>query len=127
MKQLTILGRILFGLPFGILGLNHFFMKDFYLGMLTSFIPGMGFTVMLVGLALIVASVCIIFNKFVRIACFLLAFLLALFILTIHIPNIFVEKNSTIAMIELMKDTSLMGGALLIAGIFDQKKEDGKS
>jgi uncharacterized membrane protein len=117
MKNISAVGRVLFGLPFGILGLNHFFMKDFYLGLLTSFIPGMGFTILLVGFALIVASVCIIMNKYIRVACFSLALLLVLFIVTIHIPNIFIKANSTIAMIELMKDTALLGGSLMIAGM----------
>ena len=117
MKNISTAGRVLFGIPFGILGLNHFFMKDFYLMSVTSIIPGMGFSILLVGLALIVASVFIIMNKYVRVACFSLALLLLLFIITIHIPNIFVKANSTFAMIELMKDTALMGGALMIAGL----------
>jgi uncharacterized membrane protein YphA (DoxX/SURF4 family) len=116
MKNISIIGRILFGLPFGILGLNHFFMKDFYLGQMTSFIPGGGYTILLVGFALMVASLSIILNKYIKIACYSLAFLLLLFILTIHIPNIMTEMNSTLGMIELMKDISLMGGALMIAG-----------
>jgi putative oxidoreductase len=115
MKNISIIGRILFGLPFGILGLNHFFMKDFYLGQLTSFIPGGGYTILLVGFALIVASVSIMWNKYIKIACYCLAFLLLVFILTIHIPNIFLTSTSTVGMIELMKDLSLMGGALMIA------------
>ena len=121
MKNLTNIGRILFALPFGILGLNHFFMKDYYLMQVTSLIPGMGFTILLVGMALIAVSICIISNKFVQIACIVLASLLAVFIITIHIPNIFVKANSTIAMIELMKDTALMGGALMIAGMKGNK------
>jgi putative oxidoreductase len=116
MKKISVIGRILFGLPFGILGLNHFFMKDFYLGQLTSFIPGGGYTILLVGFALIVASISIILDKYIKIACYSLAFLLLLFVLTIHIPNIFIAANSTVGMIELMKDLSLMGGALMIAG-----------
>jgi hypothetical protein len=99
------------------LGINHFVMSDFYLIQFTSLIPGMGFTIFLVGLALIAASVSIIMNKFVKISCILLAFLLALFIITIHIPNLFDPTKTIIAMIELFKDTALMGGALMIAGM----------
>jgi putative oxidoreductase len=124
MKKLTSIGRILFAVPFGILGLNHFFMTDFYLGMLTSFIPGMGFSIFIVGLVLIAASVCIIINKYVVLACLSLAALLFLFILTIHIPNLFIPEKTTIAMIELMKDTALLGGALLLAGL--NKPEEAK-
>jgi uncharacterized membrane protein YphA (DoxX/SURF4 family) len=122
MKKLITIGRILFAVPFGILGINHFIMRDYYLGMLTSFVPGMGFTLLLVGLALIAVCVCLLINRFVKIACILLAFLLGLFIITIHIPNLFDPAKATVALIELMKDTALMGGALIIAGIYDLEK-----
>ena len=122
MKKLSTLGRILFALPFGILGLNHFIMRDFYMGQVTTFIPGLGFSIFLIGLALITASVAIITNKFVQVACLSLAVLLLLFIATIHIPGLFDadKAKSTMALIELMKDTGLMGGALLIAGLKSQ-------
>lgn len=124
MKKLTTIGRILFALPFGILGINHFVMKDFYLGLLTSFIPGMGFTIFLVGLALIGTSISIIANKYIKVSCIILAGLLALFILTIHIPNLAVPDKSTIALIDLFKDTALLGGALMIAGMDAAYKKD---
>ncbi len=37
-------------------GLNHFIMVDFFTGMLTSFIPGTSFTIILTGIALIAAG-----------------------------------------------------------------------
>jgi putative oxidoreductase len=120
--NLTTIGRILFALPFGVLGISHFFMIDFYLGMINSFIPGMGFSIFLVGGFLIAASISIILNKMVKLSCWVLAFLLFLFIVTIHIPNLFNSDphKSTIAIIELMKDTGLLGGALMIAGLKEE-------
>jgi len=127
MKNLSILGRILFALPFGIFGLNHFLMVDFFTGMLTSFIPGTGFTVLLTGILLIAASLSIIFRKFVRIACLLLAALLLIFILTIHVPGL-VEQGETaqMAMMQLLKDTALMGGALIIASLYEPEYNKNK-
>jgi len=121
MKNLSFIGRILFALPFGIFGLNHFLMKDVFTGMLTSFIPGAGFTVILTGVALIAACVSIILKKMIRLSCLLLAFLLLLFIATIHIPNLISDNNATFALVNLLKDTSLMGGAMLIAGAYSDK------
>lgn len=63
MKNLTTIGRILFALPFGIFGLNHFIMADFYTGMLSTFIPGSSFTILLTGMALIAASISIIIKN----------------------------------------------------------------
>jgi len=124
MKNLTTIGRILFALPFGLLGLNHFMMYNFYAGIVSSFIPGGGFTVIITGLALIAASISIIAKKFIKISCLLLALLLFIFICTIHIPGLFDLKPErvTVALIELMKDSALMGGALMIAGIYQEQE-----
>ncbi|MBI9054150.1 MAG: DoxX family membrane protein [Bacteroidales bacterium] len=123
MKYLTTIGRILFALPFAVFGLNHFFMVDFYTGMLTSFIPGSSFTILLTGLALIAASISIIIKRYIKLSCILLAIMLLLFILTIHIPQLFDASTKMFAMVELLKDLALMGGALMIAGIY-QKGEN---
>ena len=126
MKNLSVAGRILYALPFTILGINHFLMYDFYIGMLTSFIPGAGFTIILVGALMIIASLCIMFKKFLPFACWTLAGLLLLFIATIHIPHIFSETDvykSKDALIELFKDTALMGGSILIAAFYREEKK----
>jgi len=122
-KNLSNIGRILFALPFGILGLNHFFMYSYYVGIVNSFIPGGGFTVIITGLALISACISIILKKFVRLSCLLLALLLFIFIVSIHIPMLFDKAMAVTALIELFKDTSLLGGTLMIAGIYGEKKD----
>ncbi len=114
MKKLAVLGRILFALPFGIMGLNHFLMTNVFIGMMSSFIPGGAFTVLLTGALLIVGCISIILNKNMKIACFGLAALLCIFIITIHIPGL-CTPNWQIALVELLKDTGLMGGAIMIA------------
>ena len=123
MKHLTTFGRILFAIPFGLLGLNHFLMYNYYLGMASSFIPGGGYSVIIVGIALIAASISIIAKKFIRISCLLLALLLLIFILTIHVPGLFDKANFSIALIELLKDSALLGGCLFIAGIYSVNSE----
>ncbi len=117
-NKLSTFGRILFALPFGIFGLNHFIMKDVFTGMLTSFIPGGGYTIILTGMLLIAVCISIIIKKYIKLSCLVLAGLLFLFIITIHIPNLIHHHEDIIAMINLLKDTSLMGGALMIAGIY---------
>ena len=122
MKNLSLIGRILFALPFGIFGLNHFLMVDFFTGMLTSFIPGTGFTVLLTGVFLILVSISIIIRKYTRLACFLLSALLLIFILTIHVPSIFEGgEGAKMALMQLLKDTSLMGGSLLLATFYENE------
>jgi putative oxidoreductase len=123
MKNIATIGRIIFALPFAILGLNHFFMVDYYTGLLTSFTPGGGFTILFVGAVMIAASIAIMLKKFVQLACYILAILLLAFILTIHVPNLFDPDHtkSVLGMIELLKDSALMGGALVIGSMFKEK------
>jgi len=122
MKNLAIIGRILFALPFGVMGLNHFIMKDYFLGVMSSFIPGGAYTILLTGFLLILASILIMLNQFLKTVCFGLAGLLFIFIITIHIPGLS-TADWHIAFIELLKDTGLMGGAIMIALYSDSLKE----
>jgi putative oxidoreductase len=124
MKRITTIGRILFAFPFAIFGINHFIMMDYYIGMLTSFIPLGAYTIILTGIMLIVASISIILKKFVRFSTIMLAILLLMFILTIHIPHLFIEADRTVTLIALLKDISLMGGSLMIAGIYSEAEEE---
>jgi len=126
MNRLNSFGRVIFALPFAIFGLNHFIMYDFYLGMVTSFIPLGGYLVILTGILLIGCSIAIITRKFIQIATISLAILLFLFIISIHIPNLVNGSNSVIAMISLLKDTSLMGGSLFMAGILNKENSNYK-
>lgn len=127
MKKITTLGRILFAVPFAIFGINHFLMTDYYLGMLTSFIPMGAYTIILTGIMLIAASISIITKKFIKQATLLLAFLLLIFILTIHIPHLFNGSDKTATLIALFKDISLMGGSMMIAGIYSEQDESEKN
>jgi putative oxidoreductase len=122
-SYITTTGRVLFALPFGIIGINHFIVSDFFNGMLTSFIPGGGFMILFTGACLIAASISIILKKYIKLSCLLLALLLLIFILTIHIPQLFEPNNAQVAFMHLLKDTALMGGALIIAGIYKEEKD----
>jgi len=115
-------GRFLFAIPFAVFGINHFLMLDYYMGMLTSFIMPLGvYTIFLTGLLMIGVSISIMTRWYVRQAAYVLAGLLFLFIVTIHIPHLLIEEEKTIYLITLLKDISLMGGSLMIAGVCGEK------
>jgi putative oxidoreductase len=122
MKKLTAVGRVLFALPFLVFGINHFLMMDYYVGMLTSFIPLGAYTIIITGILLIVTGISIITKKFIVQSTIILAFLLFLFIVTIHIPHLFAGTDRTVTLIALLKDISLMGGSLMIAGMSIENK-----
>ncbi len=125
MKKITTIGRILFAIPFALFGINHFLMTDYYIGMLTSFIPLGAYTIILTGIMLIAASISIIFKMYIKLTTLMLAGLLFFFIITIHIPHLISGSDNAITLIALLKDISLMGGSLMIAGIYSEEK-DGK-
>jgi hypothetical protein len=60
-------------------------------------------------------------KKYIRISTLTLAALLLLFIATIHIPQLFDADKHLVAMISLLKDVSLLGGSLMIAGMTKEK------
>jgi uncharacterized membrane protein len=122
MKNITTIGRILFALPFAVFGINHFIMKDYYLGIITSFIPLGAYTILLTGIMLIAVSISIMIKKYIKISTIILAILLFLFIATIHIPNMINGNDQTVTLIALLKDISLMGGSLMIAGIYSEEE-----
>lgn len=122
MKNMTTVGRILYALPFAIFGINHFLMMDYYMGLLTSFIPKTAFIMILTGIVLIAASISIITKKLVKLSTTLLAILLFIFIITIHIPHLIKGIDTTASLISLLKDISLMGGSLMIAGIYSENE-----
>lgn len=124
MKQLTTAGRLLFAIPFAIFGINHFLMLDYYMGMLTSFIPLGAYTIILTGILMIAASLSIVFKLYVKVFTGLLALLLLLFIITIHIPHLIEGTDKTVHLLALLKDISLMGGSLMIAGIYSEKDKN---
>jgi putative oxidoreductase len=126
MKNLTTIGRILFALPFAIFGVNHFLMMDYYMGMLTSFIPKTAYVMILTGIMLILASISIMTKKYVKLSTLMLASLLFIFIVTIHIPHLIAGIDKTVVMITLLKDISLMGGSLMIAGIYSENESKAK-
>ena len=126
MKKLTTIGRILFAIPFALFGINHFLMLDYYLGMLTSFVPLGAYTIILTGIMLIAASISIITKILVKFSTLLLAGLLFIFIITIHIPHMFTDADKTITIIGLLKDISLLGGSLMIAGIYSEEENQQK-
>lgn len=99
-------------------------MIDYYVGMLTSFIPLGAYTIIITGILMIIAGISIITRKFVRQSTIMLAALLLIFIVTIHIPQLLNSDgiDRTATLIAFLKDISLLGGSLMIAGMPDAGK-----
>ena len=105
-----------------IFGIYHFQQPRSLLVFVPTNIPGGITWVYIVGVAFILAALAFITNKFVKLAAYLLALLLFIFVLTIHLPNYnhagdFEMRQN--ALINLLKDTALAAFALHIAGSAD--------
>ncbi len=111
----TTVARVLFALPFGIFGFFHFANGSAMAGYVPSFIPGGVLWVYLTGLALVLACISIIIQKYMKWSCMMLAVMLALFILLIHLPGAMAGNEASVP--AFLKDLGLTGGALTYAGL----------
>src|SRR5687768_4612349 len=105
-----------------IFGIYHFREPRSLLVFVPDNIPGGLTWVYIVGAAFILAAIAFITNKFVKLAGYLLALLLIVFVLTIHLPNYNQSGDPEMrqnALINLLKDIALAAFALHIAGSAD--------
>lgn len=111
--------RALFALPFAIFGLFHFLNASAMAGIVP--VPGGVFWVYFTGAALIAGSVGILTGVLGRLAALGLAALLLTFIFGVHVPGLSNPEMQQGAMMGLLKDVSLLGGALTWAGLFGKR------
>jgi len=121
MKHYHIVSRIAIYLLSVVLigfGIFHFMYPRDLMAYVPVGLVGGGSWVYVVGSAFILVGLSFMFNKFVKFTGYLLALLLLFFILTIHLPN---YNNAGLAevrqqsLINILKDTAIMGFALHIA------------
>jgi uncharacterized membrane protein len=116
-----IVARVLLAIPFFMFGVNHFIYANMMTGMVPAYVPGGIFWVYFTGAALIAAAVSMVTKIQGKLAMYLLAVLLLVFIVTIHVPGLGNPQMKMMSMMALLKDLGLLGGVLLLAGIFEKK------
>lgn len=122
MKSLTgNIARILYAVPMAIFGVFHLMMGPAMVQAVPAWIPGGVFWVYFTGIALIAAAGSIIIKKMERLASLLLALMLLIFVLTIHLPGMGNPATAQMSIMGALKDLGLVAGALLIAGISEEK------
>lgn len=121
MKHYHIVSRIAIYLLSVILiafGIFHYKHPYDLLVYVPDFLPGGVAWVYVVGTAFILAGVSFLSNKLVKVAGYLLATMLIIFILTIHLPNSMnagAPEMRQMALINLLKDAAIAAFALHIA------------
>lgn len=98
-------------------GLYHFMQPKNLLVYVPQFMPGGIIWVYFVGAAFILAAISFITHKQAKLAGYLLAVLLIIFVLTIHLPNYLNAGDSemrSMAFVNILKDTALAAFAMYI-------------
>ncbi len=113
MKNLGLIGKILYALPLVGFGFGHLGNAGAMAGMVPSWIPGGAFWVYLTGIALLLAAISIIINKKAKLATMLLGVMLLIFALTIHLPGMLGGNEAS--MPSFMKDLAMAGAAFFIS------------
>lgn len=122
--SVLLFGRILFMVPFLMLGMHHFLMADKMVAMVPTWLPGGIVWVYITGVFDVAAALAIITVIQIRLAGFLLCLLLLIYVVFMHIPSMLSADPTTSAlgMIGVMKDTGLAGGALLLSHIYKKNQ-----
>jgi uncharacterized membrane protein len=120
------LACVVFAIIMGIFGIFHLFNAENMKGTVPKFLPGGIFWVYFTGIGFILASIAILINKYAKLACYLLAAMLLIFILTIHVPTALSEADEVTrqtALLMMLKDIGLMMAAVLIGYNSDRPDE----
>jgi len=115
----TNLARIIYALIIGIFGINHFINAKELAVYVPSLIPGGIIWVYIIGVTLIASSISIFMGRYVRQTCLLLSVFLILVVFVVHIPGLLNPDIMQSSMFNLLKDSGLAGGGLILAGILD--------
>ncbi len=122
-----IVARIIFTIPFLGFGVRHLMYGNQMAGLVP--IPGGAIWVYITGTAMILASIAAITKIFGKWAMLLLALMLLIFAFTVQYPAM---MSSDMAMkmggtVSFYKDLGLMGGALILAGVFHREKKQAQA
>ena len=109
MDAITGLGKYFFSIPMLIFGVFHFMSADAMAGSA----PGGVISIYITGICLILFAISVLIGKYDMLAAVLLAFMLLLFVTLVHMKSATV--GSQMATVSLLKDMSLIGGALMYA------------
>ncbi|WP_343700741.1 hypothetical protein [Chitinophaga sp.] len=104
---------VLYALIWACFGINHLVNAKEMMGMVP--LAGGVFWIYLTGVAMLLAAAAIIFNIQAKLAGYLLAVMLLVFIFAIHIPSMM--KGNMMAPVSILKDLGLLCGAIIIANI----------
>ncbi|HEY9001909.1 MAG TPA: hypothetical protein VIM89_11195 [Mucilaginibacter sp.] len=130
MGKLSNIGPVFYSIAIAGFGVEMIYYHDFPYMLLPpnhSLIPGFAVLAIISGILFVLAGACLIFEKRPRQISLLLGFVLLLIVCFYYIPYEFIATSNYMHLGEwenAMKDLTLAGGALVIAGCFPEKNEN---
>jgi putative oxidoreductase len=121
------LACIVFAIIMGIFGITHLISAEKMKDTVPSWLPGGVIWVYVTGIGFVLASVAILINKQAKLACYLLAAMLLIFIFTIHVPAIVSGKDEAakqMGMLLMLKDVGLTMAAVLVGYNSDRADDE---
>ena len=115
-ERMIPFGRMLYAVPLGLFGLQHFVFLNEVKGGVPSYMPWHIFWACLVGVALIAACLSILTGIKADLAALLMGIMLFLFVLMIYAPNLAANLHDRFAISGPFRDLAMSGGALALAG-----------
>lgn len=118
--------RYLYGIPLSITGLIYLLQPQGTVETLTSFIPGDLLLIYVAGILWFILGLLISFNIKVRYACLGVIMLFSMYLIMIHVPAIYNGEYLNIVWFELLRNISLIAGAIFILALEKQESYENK-
>lgn len=121
------LACIVFAIIMALFGIYHLFNAENMKANVPQWIPGGVIWVYVTGIGFVLAAVAILINKQTKLACYLLAAMLLIFIFTVHVPKIIYgtdEAEKQMAMLLMLKDIGLTMAAVLVGYNSDRPDDE---
>jgi uncharacterized membrane protein YphA (DoxX/SURF4 family) len=115
MDRVIAFGPFFFGWPLAVFGAQHIVFLSEVVNGVPAWMPGHLFWAMLVGIALIAAALSMTTGIMAERAALMVGVMLFFFVLMIYVPNL-VQNPGDLAVTQLLRDLSMSGGALALAG-----------
>jgi uncharacterized membrane protein YphA (DoxX/SURF4 family) len=109
-------GRLVFGLPLTVFGIQHFMYARFVVMAEPSWMPGKLFWAYFTGIAFIAASVAIVFRTRARLAANLLGLMFLLWFVLLHVPNVATMLRDGNQWNSAFVALAMCGGAWILSG-----------
>lgn len=114
-------GPLFFAWPLAVFGFQHFVFLHDVMNAVPPWLPGHVFWTVFVGIALVAASLSITTGIKAELAALMAGVMLLLFVLLIYVPGALQSSGERITVTLLLRDLSLSGGALALAGTYAAK------